>query len=79
MLPANSVAIRAHASQFFNKNSNELETRISTEGFLREIEARDRYFGAMISCQYGEAFFIREALNVADPVALLTRPMNIYS
>src|SRR5262245_53337003 len=38
-------AIRAHASQFFNQNSKELETRISTEAFLREIEARDRYFG----------------------------------
>jgi hypothetical protein len=27
----------------------------------------------------GEAFYVREALNVEDPVALLTRPMNIYS
>jgi len=72
-------AIRAHASQFFNPDSDELQTRISTHGFLREIEARDRYFGAMIGVEYGEAFFVREALNVEDPVALLTRQMNMYS
>jgi bacillithiol biosynthesis deacetylase BshB1 len=72
-------AIHAHESQFFNPNSNELQTRVSTQGFLREMEARDRYFGAMIGVDYGEAFFIREALNVTDPVALLTRQMNMYS
>jgi bacillithiol biosynthesis deacetylase BshB1 len=72
-------AIQAHESQFFNPNSNEPQTRVSTQGFLREMEARDRYFGAMIGVEYGEAFFVREALNVADPVALLTRQMNMYS
>jgi N-acetylglucosamine malate deacetylase 1 len=72
-------AIRAYTSQFYNPASNELATRVSTEGFLREIEYRDRYFGAMIGVEYGEAFFVREALNVSDPIALLTRPMNLYS
>ncbi|MCI0337192.1 MAG: bacillithiol biosynthesis deacetylase BshB1 [Acidobacteria bacterium] len=72
-------AVRAHASQFFNPKSNEPQSRVSTQGFLGEIEARDRYFGSMIGVEYGEAFFVREALNVADPVALLTRQMNMYS
>ncbi|HZS03917.1 MAG TPA: bacillithiol biosynthesis deacetylase BshB1 [Blastocatellia bacterium] len=72
-------AIRAHASQFHNPQSSELESRVSTPRFLQEIEARDRYFGAMIGVESGEAFYVREALNVADPVALLTRPMNLYS
>jgi len=72
-------AIRAHATQFFNPASNEAQSRVSTEGFLHEVEARDRYFGAMIGAQRGEAFFVREALNVVDPVALLTQPMNLYS
>ena len=72
-------AIRAHASQFFNAASNESQSRVSTEGFLQEVDARDRYFGAMIGAQWGEAFFVREALNVVDPVALLTQPMNLYS
>lgn len=72
-------AIRAHASQFFNPSSNEPQSRVSTQAFLNEIEARDRYFGAMIGAERGEAFFVREALNVADPFALLTQPMNLYS
>jgi len=43
------------------------------------MDARDRYFGALIGVEYGEAFYVREALNVADPVALLTARMNMYS
>jgi len=72
-------AIRAHASQFFNPSATEPESRVSAQAFLSEIEARERYFGAMIGVERGEAFFVREALNVGDPVALLTRPMNMYS
>ncbi|MGE0884407.1 MAG: bacillithiol biosynthesis deacetylase BshB1 [Blastocatellales bacterium] len=72
-------AIRAHASQFFNPSSNEPQSRVSTQAFLNEIQARDRYFGAMIGAEQGEAFFVREALNVVDPVALLTQRMNLYS
>jgi bacillithiol biosynthesis deacetylase BshB1 len=72
-------AIRAHVSQFHNPNSTELQSRVSAESFLREIEARDRYFGMLIGAEAGEAFFVREALNVEDPVALLTRRMNMYS
>jgi bacillithiol biosynthesis deacetylase BshB1 len=72
-------AIRCYASQFFNPASAEPETRVSTRRFLDEVEARDRYFGALIGAAAGEAFFVREALNVADPVALLSRPLNMYS
>lgn len=72
-------AIRAHGSQFFNPQATEAQSRVSTQFFLNEIEARDRYFGAMIGVERGEAFFVREALNIDDPVALLTRPMNMYS
>jgi bacillithiol biosynthesis deacetylase BshB1 len=72
-------AIRAHASQFHNPQSNQPQSRVSTEQFLREVEARDRYFGALIGVECGEAFFVREALNVGDPVALLTQRMNMYS
>jgi bacillithiol biosynthesis deacetylase BshB1 len=72
-------AIRAHASQFYNPQSSEPGSRVSTSQFLYEIETRDRYWGAMIGVEYGEPFYVREALNVADPVALLTRSMNMYS
>ncbi|HEV2707067.1 MAG TPA: bacillithiol biosynthesis deacetylase BshB1, partial [Pyrinomonadaceae bacterium] len=73
------AAIRAHASQFYSPDSREPQTRISEQGFLNQIEYRLRYNGSLIGVAAGEAFYVQEALNVADPVALLTRPMNIYS
>lgn len=72
-------AIQAHASQFHNPNSNEPNSRVSTPQFLREMEARDRYFGALIGTEYAEAFYVREALHVTDPVVLLSNSMNLYS
>ena len=72
-------AIRAHASQFYRADAEEPETRISEKGFLQQIEWRMRYYGSLIGAVAGEAFYVREALNVEDPVQLLTRPMNIYS
>jgi bacillithiol biosynthesis deacetylase BshB1 len=72
-------AIRAYASQFYNAHSKEPATRIANKGFLREIEDRTRYYGSLIGVEAGEPFYVREALNVDDPFALLTRPMNIYS
>ena len=72
-------AIRAYKSQFYDAESQEPSTRISARGFLEEIEFRMRYFGTLIGVAAGEPFYVREALNVDDPLALLTRPMNIYS
>ena len=72
-------AIRAHASQFYSAESKEPMTRISDPAFLQQIEWRMRYYGSLIGVEAGEAFYVREALNVDDPIALLTRPMNIYS
>jgi N-acetylglucosamine malate deacetylase 1 len=72
-------AIKAHVSQFYSAESAEPQTRISQQGFLEQIEYRMRYYGSLINCAAGEPFYVREALNVDDPVALLTRPMNIYS
>ena len=72
-------SIKAHASQFYSPASREPATRISEQGFLDQIEYRMRYFGSLIGVAAGEGFYVREALNVDDPVALLTRPMNIYS
>ncbi|HEV7747466.1 MAG TPA: bacillithiol biosynthesis deacetylase BshB1 [Pyrinomonadaceae bacterium] len=73
------AAIRAHASQFYRAESQEPNTRISDPTFLVQIEDRMRYFGSLIGVAVGEPFYVREALNVDDPIALLTRPMNIYS
>lgn len=72
-------AIAAHKSQFYDPNSTELETRLTDKNFLTELENRSRYYGSLIGVTAGEPFFVREALNIDDPVALLTRPMNMYS
>jgi len=73
------ASIRAHCSQFYQPESQEPATRISDPAFLTQIEYRMRYFGSLIGVAAGEPFYVREALNVDDPIALLTRPMNIYS
>jgi len=72
-------AIRAHRSQFYDPNSKEPETRLSSKEFLVELENRSRYFGSLIGTMAGEPFYVREALNIDDPVATLTRQMNLYS
>jgi bacillithiol biosynthesis deacetylase BshB1 len=72
-------AIRAHSSQFYDPDSAEPETRLTSKTFLDELEGRSRFFGGLIGALAGEPFFVREALNVDDPVDLLTRPMNLYS
>ena len=72
-------AIAAHRSQFYDPESNEPETRLTNKDFLTELENRSRYFGSLIGVKAGEPFFVREALNIEDPVELLTRSMNLYS
>lgn len=76
-----TASIKAHVSQFYNPNAgkDELETRLTSKNFITELENRSRYFGSLIGVAAGEPFFVREALNVEDPIELLTRPMNLYS
>jgi N-acetylglucosamine malate deacetylase 1 len=72
-------AIRAHRSQFYDPDSKEPETLLTGKDFLTQLENRSRHFGTMIGVAAGEPFYVREALNVHDPIDLLTRPMNLYS
>jgi bacillithiol biosynthesis deacetylase BshB1 len=72
-------AIAAHRSQFYDPNSTEPETALTGKTFLDRLRARMGYYGSLIEAEAGEPFYVREALNVEDPLALLTRPMNIYS
>ena len=72
-------AIRAYRSQFYDPSSTEPETRLTSRHFLDELENRSRYFGSLIGVAAGEPYFVRETLNIEDPVELLTRSMNLYS
>ncbi len=73
------AAIRVHKSQFYDPASNEPETRIASKHYLDELEGRSLYFGSLIGVAAGEPFYVREALNIEDPIDLLTRQMNLYS
>lgn len=72
-------AITCYSSQLHDPKSKEPPTQISSESFLRRVEARQRFFGTLINAEHGEAFVVKEALHIDDPVALLTRSMNMYS
>ena len=72
-------AIACYGSQLYDPASKEPETNLSGEGFLRRVEARQRFYGALIAVEHAEAFIVREALNVHDPIELLSRKMNMYS
>ncbi len=49
-------AIQAYKSQFFDPESTEPETPISTKSFLQFVKARGLEFGREIGCEYGEGF-----------------------
>ena len=73
------AAIRAYRSQFHDPESQEPETRLTAKNFIDELEGRSRYFGSLIGVAAGEPFYVREVLNVTDPIELLKGPMNLYS
>jgi bacillithiol biosynthesis deacetylase BshB1 len=49
-------AIRAYKSQFYDPNSKEPETYISSPEFMNMIEARGKELGHAIGAKYGEGF-----------------------
>lgn len=50
------ASIKAYSSQFFNPESNEPETPISSQDFLLHKLSRDRDYGRMIQVPVGEGF-----------------------
>ena len=72
-------AILCYKSQLHDPTSKEPETNLSTEAFLRRVGARQEFYGSLIAAEHAEGFIVREALNVRDPIELLTRRMNMYS
>lgn len=64
-------SVRAHASQFFNPESKEPETKLSRPDFLEVIETRCRYFGSKIGVQYGEPFMSKWSLGIDDPMDII--------
>ncbi len=60
------ASIKAFKSQFFDPNSSEPESFISSKGFLDFVESRAREFGHSILCEYGEGFTVERMIGVTD-------------
>lgn len=58
------AAINAFKSQFFDPQSEEPETFISSEGFMSMLEARAREWGQRIGVKYAEGFKLKHSLGV---------------
>ena len=69
-------AIRAHRTQMFDPESSEPSTTVSAPEFLSRIEGIDRYYGALIDADVGEAFYVREAMKVDDPLQFFDKPFT---
>ncbi len=59
-------AIKAFKTQFFDPNSKEPTTYISTPEFLNMVEARAIELGHSIGVKYGEGFTVRRTSGVND-------------
>ncbi|MCK9410616.1 MAG: bacillithiol biosynthesis deacetylase BshB1 [Bacteriovoracaceae bacterium] len=55
-------SLEAFSSQFYNPNSKERETILSSKLFLESIYARDRHFGSLMNVEYGEPYYSVEPL-----------------
>jgi len=56
--------LKCFGSQFYNLNSKEPQTFISTKLFDKEIETRARHFEFKIGVEFGEPYFSNDALKV---------------
>ena len=63
-------AIMAFRSQFYDPNSNEPETPISTADFKEFLYGRAREFGRSINAEFGEGFTVERPIGVSDILQL---------
>lgn len=61
-------AVTCYKSQLFDPESTENPTYIASDRFLNEMEARFRYYGSKIHCDYGEGFRLDMPVQVEDLV-----------
>lgn len=59
-------SVRCYSSQFYNPDSTEPETPISSKLFWEFLEARAREFGKSIGVKYGEGFLVERIPGVKD-------------
>lgn len=65
-IEAKIKAIEAYASQFYNPNSKEPETPISSKNFIDSVKYRARDLGRVTGVQYAEGFTTNKIIGVND-------------
>lgn len=76
--PQRMEALHAYSSQFSPEMNDNNPTALTSGNFLRFIEARAIYFGAMISANYGEPFLSIGPLAIGNfPGLDLDKPPNV--
>lgn len=58
--------IKAYKSQFFDPDSTEMNTPISTEGFLKFIRAKNRSYGRNAGFDYAEGLIAARTIGIKD-------------
>ena len=64
-------SILCYKSQFYNPDSNETETIISSEDFLESIKYRAKDLGRQSDCKYAEGFITNQNLKVNSLLDLI--------
>ena len=59
-------SIMAYASQFFDPNSKEPVTPISSANFMEYVKAKSSLFGRAINCDYAEGFTVNRYIGVEN-------------
>jgi bacillithiol biosynthesis deacetylase BshB1 len=64
-------AIMTFSSQFYDPNSKEPESPISSENFIKHIKGRWANFGRLINVEYAEGFTVERPIGIDDITKLL--------
>ena len=67
--PDRMKSILSYRSQFYDSNSKEPETVLSSPDFIDFLETRGKYYGDMIGAAYGEPFLAGKTLAFRSPDA----------
>ena len=59
-------AIKAYSSQFYDPNSEEPETPITSKNFLDSVIYRAKDLGRIVGVDYAEGFTVERSLAVED-------------
>jgi bacillithiol biosynthesis deacetylase BshB1 len=66
------AAVKAFRSQFYDPESDEPETYISSKAFFDSIEIRAAHFGFQIGVSYGEPFYCKQPFKPDNLMILFT-------